>query len=451
MSSNLPRKKSQRGHLAQRGQGLIEAILGLAILLILFHAFGSLIVAAYDLLGNSRTQLTARHLANERIEEIHNLPYASVGVTGGIPPGDLPQLQTVNRNGLDYTIRTAVIFIDDPFDQLAPVDPFPNDYKRVRVDVSWTGRFVVGESVTFVTDIASSSVTGGGALSILVFDANAVPVPQANVRIINTQVSPQIDLDLLTNDNGLIFLPGSPPCDTCYEITATKTGFSTDRTYSTAEVTNPDKPHASVIEGELTEISFAIDLFATINLTSTRDRANNYTSLPNKAFDFRGGKTIGSDSLGDPVYKYNASLQTNSSGSLILENMEWDSYQLILPSGSWDLAGTNPLRPIIALPDQTLNLLFASASHATNTLLLAVTDASGSAIASASAQLTDPGGYDETIVTGEADVPDFGQAFFSPLAAGSYTATVSKTGYTPRSDPIDVSGQTEYTIELDSL
>lgn len=446
MNLKLPKISSKKG------QGLIEAILGLAILIILFHAFASLIIAAYDLLGNTRTRITARHLANERLEEIHNLPYNSVGVVGGIPPGELPQLRTVNRNGLDYTIRTSVIFIDDPFDLLAPNDAYPADYKRIRVDVSWTGRFVAGESVTMITDLASSTVTAGGTLSILVFDANALPVPQADVHIVNTQVTPQIDLELKTGDDGYIVLPGSPPCDTCYEITATKEGFSSDRTYATSEVHNPNKSHASVIEGKLTEISFAIDKTSTLLISSTRDRNNYYSTLANKTFQFTGGKTIGFDSLGDPVYKYDQSLQTDASGTLTLENMEWDSYQLTLPeASSWDLAGTNPLRPIILIPDQQLNLLFASASHETNSLLLAVTDASGSAIASASAQLTGPGGYDETIFTGESGVPDFGQAFFTPLTAGSYTVNVAKTGYLSASEPLDISGQTEYTVRLDRL
>lgn len=446
MIRRLPRIRSQRG------QGLIEAILGLAILLILFHAFASLIIAAYDLLGNTRTQTTARHLAGARLEEARNMPYESVGAQGGIPPGNLPQLETVNRNGLDYTIRTSVVYIDDPFDQLAPDDSFPTDYKRVRVDVSWTGRFVIGESVTVITDVASDVITGGGTLSILVFDANAIPIPQADVHIANTLLNPQIDLKLKTDEDGRIVLPGSPVCDTCYEITVTKEGFSTDRTHSTSAVANPNKPHASVIEGKLTEISFAIDKTATISLTSTRNRDNNFALLSNKAFFLKGSKTIGTDSAADPVYKYDEQLQTDANGNLLLENIEWDSYQLtLLEDDSWDLAGINPLRPIVILPDQQLNLLFASASHATNSLLLSVTDASGSAIASASAQLTGPGGYNETIFTGEETVPDFGQAFFSPLVAGAYTAQVSKTGYFPMNETFDVSGQTEYNIQLDSL
>lgn len=447
----LPKISFKKNYYSQRGQGYIEIIIGLAILLILFHAFASLIIATYELLGNSRTRITARHLTVSRMEELHNLPYDSLGVTGGIPPGDIPQLETVNRNGMDYSLRTSVIFIDDSFDGLAPSDSSPADYKRARVDVSWTGRFIAGESVTMITDIALEPVSGGGLLSILVFNANADPIPQADVHIVNSSVSPQIDLNLQTNDDGRVFLPGAPTCSTCYEITVSKERFSTDRTYSTSEVTNPSKPHATVSEGFITEVGFSIDATATLHLASTTDRDNNFTPFENKAFHLRGGKIIGTNALGNPVYKYEQDLQTESSASLTLEDMEWDSYQLTLTSGSWDLSGTNPLRPILVFPTTELDILFASSSHETDTLLVAVSDASGSAIASASAQLTGPGGYDETLPSGEANAPDFGQAFFSPLTTGDYTLAVTKLGYEPNSSPVTVSGQSEYLIQLNQL
>jgi hypothetical protein len=458
MVSNLPKCKSQKDHAikrgrrqAQRGQGFIEVIIGLGILLILLHAFASLIITAYDLLGNARTRITARYIAVSRMEEIRNLPYDSIGVSGGIPAGDIPQLETINRNGQDYSLRTSVIYIDDPFDGLAPSDSTPGDYKRARVEVSWTGRFVAGETVTMITDTAADATAGGGLLSILAFNANADPVPQADVHILNTTVTPQIDLSLKTNDQGRVFLPGAPTCNTCYEITVTKDNYSTDKTYSTSQVANPNKPHATVVEGFITEVSFSIDATTTLHFASTMDRDNNFSPLGSKAFHLQGGKIIGTDGLGDSVYKYDEDLQTDGSASLTLENMEWDSYQLTLPTGSWDLAGTNPLRPIIVFPAAELDVLFASSSHQTDTLLVAVTDASGSAIASASAQLTGPDSYDETLFTGENTVPDFGQAFFTPLTAADYSLKVTKIGYVPAINSVGVSGQTEYSVQLNSL
>jgi len=454
MSAPLPVARAKAvfpARFGERGQSLIEAILGLAILLILFHAFGSLIITAYDLLGNARTRITARHLAVLRMEEIRNLPYDSVGVVGGIPSGAIAQSETLNRNGLDFVIRSSVVFIDDAFDGLAPSDTSPADYKRARVDVSWTGRFVVEQSVTMITDIALEPATGGGLLSILVFNANAEPVPQAVVHIINASVNPIIDVTLLTDDQGRVSLPGAPACSNCYEITVSKEGMSTDRTYSTAEVANPSKPHISVAEGFISEVGFSIDRTATLNLSSTGSRESGYAPLANKTFHLSGGKVIGTDSLGAPVYKFDEDLVTDAGASLLLENIEWDAYQLTLTSSAWDLAGTNPLRPILLFPDVSLDAAFVSTSHADNSLLAMITDASGSAIASASAHLSGPGGYDETLPTGLENDPDFGQAFFTPLTAGDYDLQVIKMGFQSNNSSISVSGQTEYTIQLNAL
>lgn len=441
----LPLKRSQSG------QGYIEVIIGLAILLILFHAFASLLLAAYELLGSARTRITARHLAVLRLEEIRNLPYDSVGVVGGIPAGAITQSETRNRNGMDYSLRTSVVFIDDPYDGLAPSDSTPGDYKRARIDVSWTGRYVAGESVTMITDIAREAVSGGGLLSLLVFDANANPVPQADVHIVNSSVSPTIDVTLQTGDEGRVSLPGAPACVSCYQISVSKEGMNSDRTYGTDEVANPTKPHATITQGFVTEVSFTIDQTATLRVASTMDRGNDFAALGNQAFHLRGGKTIGTDGVGNPLYKYEKDLQTDGGADLTLPDMEWDGYQLTLLPGSWDLAGTNPLRPLLVFPSAQLDILFASASHATHTLLVAVTDASSSAIASASAQLTGPGGYDETLLTGQSAAPDFGQAFFTPLATGDYSLSVNKTDYQPQTNSVSVSGQTEYTVQLNAL
>jgi len=46
------------------------------------------------------------------------------------------------------------------------------------------------------------------------------------------------------------------------------------------------------------------------------------------AFNMRGDKTIGSDGQGAPIYKYSANHQTNSTGELPLNNLEWDNYTI---------------------------------------------------------------------------------------------------------------------------
>jgi hypothetical protein len=75
-------------------------------------------------------------LAQEKIEVVRNMPYENIGTVGGIPPGVLPQTETVTINNLAFEIKTTIVYIDDPFDGLSPDDLLPTDYKRVSIEIS---------------------------------------------------------------------------------------------------------------------------------------------------------------------------------------------------------------------------------------------------------------------------------------------------------------------------
>jgi hypothetical protein len=439
---------------AKKGQVLISLLVASALFAILGHALFSLISASFTLVGFTRARIAARHLAQEQMELIRNLPYDEIGTVGGIPDGPFEQVEGIEKNGLYYTVSTSIIYVDDPFDNTSPSDLLPTDYKRVRVDVSWEGLGASRKNpITLVADIAPQGIetsVGGGTLSILVFDANAVPVPQANVLIVATETDPQVNVTLQTADNGRVILPGTPTCtSSCYQITVSKSRYSSDRTYSTSEVTNPIKPHASVLEGDLTEISFAIDELSSIEVESVSGSDNDFESLPNVVFNIRGEKIIGTDSFDDPVYKYEDSFTTDSSGKVTLEDIEWDNYQIsVNPADGLDIVGTNPLIPLEILPDEDVDLVFASSNHTTHSLLVAITDPSSTPIASVSARLYDDGGFEATGSSGLVDNPDFGQVFFSDLTSQIYHFQATVSDFLDFNGDISVGGNTHETIIL---
>ena len=436
---------------SQKGTVFLEIVISIGILAVLLNGIASLVIASYEILGFSRTRVTARHLANEKMELIRNLPYLQVGVSGGIPPGNILQLEKIMRNGLEYWVRSNVVYIDDPFDGLLPNDTLATDYKRVRVDVSWTGIFESKSTVTLVSDFSQKGVenTGeGGTLSVLVFDSQAQPVPDAQVRIQNTSVVPLIDLTVNTDSNGLVILPGSPSCFECYRIDVSKDGFSSDRTYSSVEIEHPDKPFATISEQSTTEVSFAIDKVSSLIVASVQGRASSYAPLANQFFQLRGNKIIGTDIEEAFVYKYDQLLQTNSSGVITINDIEWDLYTLMVPAGSWDFAGSNPFTPFALLPNSLLNISFVSEPHQDNSFLFKVMEASGSAISQAIIHLTTNSGYDEAKTTGEVDMADFGQAYFNALSAGNYNVEATKSGYLTSAFETTASGTLEETIIL---
>jgi len=436
-----------------RGQVYIEVLIAMAVMAILSLTLFRLSALSYELVSFSRARIAARHLAQEKIEFIRNLPYNDVGTLGGIPSGTIVQSENIERNGLSYTIKVAVTYKDDPFDGLLPDDLLPTDYKQVRVDVSWQG--IASSSVnpvTMITDIAPKGIetaAGGGTLSVFVFDANAQPVLQADVTIVASSVAPPVNLTLKTAASGRVILPGAPPCNNCYEITVGKSGFSSDKTYSTTQIANPNKPHVSVIEGQLTDVSFTIDRLSTINFTSRSSRANGFAPLPNLSFRLKGEKTLGTDEFDEPVYKYDEIHTTGANGTLNLSTLEWDNYNIIMPASSlYDISGTNPITPISLLPNTTVDLNFALDNHSTNSILAIFTDPASALIATVAARLSDTGGFEATGSSGIQGDPDFGQVFFSNLNAQMYTLQATASGFQNFSGSIIIQSATKEKIIL---
>jgi hypothetical protein len=434
------------------GQSLIDILISLGIFSILSVAIFSSIGLALNFVAFNRSRVTARHIAQEKIEFLRNLPYDQIGTIGGIPSGDLPQEEKQVKNKLNFKIKTTIVYIDDNFDDTAPIDTLPTDYKRVRIEVTWEGTAGSNKSpIVLLTDISPKGIettSGGGTLSVLVFDAHGNPVSQANVAIQAPTLSPPIDLTLMSGTNGRVILPGAPVCISCYKITVTKENYSTEQTYSTAVVANPNKPDQTIIEGKLTEISFAIDQLSTMKLVSKNTVEDGFAIIPNIRFKIRGNKTIGTDTNSQPIYKYSKTLSTDSSGNLTIPDLEWDGYSITRDNTlQLDIAAINPLQPVIINPATTLNVEISFANHTANNLLVTFIDSSSVPIASVSANLSQ-GLYNKTILSGTTDLPNYGQVFYSGLSTATYLLTASAAGYLNYNANIQISGQSLEQIVL---
>jgi len=265
-----------------KGFTFIDVLVGTALVLIVFLGIFGVYQLGLKVVWQSKARITATALANQKIEMARNLAYDDVGTIGGIPQGTIPETETITKNNINHTVKTTIIYIDDPFDGLAPADTLSTDYKRVKVKVSWSGRF--SGDVILITDVAPKGVEseiGGGTLGILVFDASGLGVPQADIHIVNSQVSPSIDVWYQTDSYGDLIIPGAPASIESYQITASKTVpllYSTDRTYGREEVANPLKPHATIFDGQVTSISFSIDIVSTLSVDTRSPESERYWS-----------------------------------------------------------------------------------------------------------------------------------------------------------------------------
>jgi len=430
----------------RRGFSLIETIIAIAILLIVIVGILGVLESNIRLAGRTGARVGAVSLVNKKMEMLRNLPYDDIGTVGGIPAGPVVQEEIIILNDIEYTLKTFIQYFDDPADGLGEDDEngITTDYKKARIEVSWSGRYaatpVVAVSDFMPKDI--ETITGGGTLSIAVFNAQVQPVALANVHIINNEVEPVVDINVQSNDQGRITFPGAPSIGK-YQVTITKGNYSTAQTYdATEENPNPDPGHLTILEGETTEASFAIDKVSSLNIQTL---ASGSFPLGDVSFEMIGTKTIGTDPEGQPIYKYLESHLTNINGYLTIEDLEWDVYDISstkIGGQVYDICASSPPEPISIEPDTADTLRLFLVPHASNTLLVTVENALGELISSASVRLFKTG-YDKIILTGET-----GQSFFTPLSAATdYSLGVTKPGYQDfLLENVEVTGQTEITV-----
>lgn len=246
-----------------RGLSLVETLIGIGLLLLVLAGVMGVFQTTLELVTHNKAKVGALSLAGERMEYIRNLNYDAVGTQGGIPAGNIPQTETVSFNNVDYTRRVLIQYVDDPKDGTGSNDNnnITADYKRAKVEVLWKLRGSTS-SVSLVTNVVPpgiESTQGGGTLIAKVFDAVGDPVTGANVHIENATTSPTISVDVSTDSDGDVMFPGAPASGG-YEVTVSKTDYSTAQTYdTTAENQNPNPGHLTVLEDQTTVQSFAID------------------------------------------------------------------------------------------------------------------------------------------------------------------------------------------------
>ena len=431
------------------GLSLVETLISITIFLLIVLSVYSAFAGIIKLTSITKAKVSAWSLVNQKLEIIHNLAYKNVGTIGGIPNGTIPQNEDIVLNGINYHIQTTIVYYDDPADGISVsddgTDTLPTDYKKVKIIVSWNGHFsgqVSGE--TTIAPPGLETDAGGGTLRIKVFNASGDPVPQAQVRIDNNKVDPSIGADYLTDNQGIVTLFGAPTSTEGYEIKVTKDGYSADRTYTTDEVANPAKPPASVMENQLTEISFSIDQVSQFNLNTKIVGELGTSTFPNASFTLNGSKTIGTDANNKPVLKFSKDYQSDENGQRSITDLEWDSYTFSTPSDSYlSISSTSPAQPIDLLPNTSKDATIYF--QAQNSLLLTILNSSSSQPvfgATAHLYLSDYS-YDQTQLTNQD-----GETEFLPLEPKTYNLTVAMTGYQTSTLDVLINGHTKKTIYL---
>ncbi len=382
------RNKNNKIFRKAEGFTILEVVVGIFIFTILVAGVLGSISALTRSVKAAREKTELASLVSADLEIVRNLPYAQVGTVNGNPSGNLPDApnpRTVTIEGRAYRIYYEVTYFDDPADGTAVLgtDSSAADYKQVKMFVQST---VTGALTTIVTNIAPKGLEGtqnAGALLLKVFNAVGTPVPNAAIHITNTVLTPNIILDRTTDSSGNWTEVGLPASVNGYHITVTKTGYSTDQTYPiTAQNPNPIKPDATVLVGQVTQVSFAIDVLSNLTVRTLDQKCQ---AINGVNVNVAGAKLIGTS---PNVYKFNQNY-SSAAGQIALTNIEWDTYTPTLLTGqNLMVFGTSPIQQIDVLPGTSQTFTLILGPQSTNSLLVIIKDAAtGAALEDAQVHL----------------------------------------------------------------
>lgn len=459
------KKNNQKNNrlIFHEGFTLIEALVVLFIFTVVALTFYAVFSIGMRHIIESKNRLGALNIANEKMEIIRNLKYADIGTQGGIPDGSIPETEMVTSGGKKYVIKTLVQYVDDSFDGTFPTDTVPDDYKRVKVSVSWDGLIGKESEVSLVSRFVPPGLevaSGDGILSINIIDDHGVGVSRSTVHILNDSVNPDVNLTAQTDDSGNLMFPGALQSILGYEITASKDGYETVTTVDPNTLLyTPVDSNASVVAGLLNTKSIVINKLASLKIKVTD---NSETPIADSGFHIKGGRILGTRSVDVPpetIYILDADATTDTNGEKNYNNHSPGQFYLsnIKSISDYSLVGVSPISGYDAasqtynltlLPGEEKNIAVNYAKNNVDALLVKVLrDNDSSPINNSQVRLTNGGDYDKTISTsfdGVAFFPISGEI----LASGDYTLEVKVSGYQDYSNTVTVSNLTNQEVKM---
>lgn len=383
----------------QRGISLIETVIGVALFSMISFSLYTTWTKVFKTIQSAEARTIAVALGNEQFEIARNLPFAQVGTISGIPAGILSPVQTFVRSGRTFIATTTVRNIDHPFDGTAggtPNDLSPADNKLIDMDLECTScpTDVRVHLSTWIAPKDLESASSNGSLFIRVMDSGGLPLQGASVHIYNPTLNPSVNIVDVTATSGMLQIIDAPPALASYEITVTKSGYSSDRTYGVPTTTNPVLPHATVAIQTVTQITLSIDRLAQMDFSSVTPSCG---VVANANVQMTGAKLVAT--LPD-VTKSDRRFSTGGSGSVSFSDVEWDNYTITASSGTHSLAGVAPLSPVAITPGLTQAVQLIMMPRSTKEVMVTVKDAGTGLPITDAEVILDLGGATTSLTTG---------------------------------------------------
>lgn len=468
---NIKRKTNTNCKLritSHRAFTLVEVLVVVFIFSLITSTFYSVFSLGSRYIIESKNKLAAIQVANEKMEIVRNLKYDDIGVMGGIPNGVIAEEENLTTNSRTFHVRTSIRYEDDAFDNKYPTDPIPNDYKTVKITVSWPGP---NESISntslvsrFVPPGLEVANPGEGVLAVNVIsnlENPGIGIPQSLVRIVNNSVTPAVNFTAQTDNGGNLILPGAKASTGGYQLMISKNGYETVSTIdgSTVDYNHTDV-HASVASGAVNIKTIYQDKLSSFKIKSLNQLG---VTIPNLSFHLMGGRVLGIDNTNpsNPLIKYNLDVDqsTGASGEKENNNMSPGQYfvsridsipdhTLVGIDSITDYNPTTKVYTFLAIPAETKNINIKFAKNDSEALLINVLkNLDNLPIKDASVKITNGSGYSAEMIT-LADGVAFFPITIDQILPGEYNLEVKKAGFQDYAETVTINKLTTKEVKL---
>lgn len=408
---------------SEKGFTFIETTIALMVLLVALTSLIPLYTFSVDTSKNNMAKTVASNLVNQELEKIRNLSYEQTGTNPGNPTGTLNPDYDKVINGVTFHIETRVNWIDGDFDGYFPADAFPNDYKRAKVTVNWSG-VLPGRYVTVSTSVAregEKDISNGGNIQVSAKRTNGTPIENVQIDITSGPSSPMRDWTDADGESLFAELTPSAEADD-YTIAASKTGW--------IPLLNLGSQATTVIAGETRSIEFVLEMPGRLIV--------HLVDPQGVSVGKNSDLTLKSTETGTTDYD-------SHDGNFDIPNLFPGNFEITADAASFD-----PISDPVAVelrPGETEEINIVLQPTPSGVLHLRTYDQqTGNPLGSADVKITN-------VSSGEAinDQTNPAGILNTPLEVGYYTIEVSKADYISSGDTIyvEASGTTDLDVYLE--
>lgn len=394
----------------QRGFTLVEVVAAVAVLFVV--SMGTLGALTYSARSTNASTMrsSALNLANQRLEQMRNMPYDSIGVRyaeGGYgdPPGSVVTPETVDDR---FKVETAVGWVRSSETGRA-------EYKKATVTVSWEGD-TPGEVEVSTNIFGKSELVNTGDLSVVVRDL-ATDEVLSGAWVTATPSDGGSARSVCTGEDGEAFFGYLPSGE--YAITVVKTGYAFDDSVLAnvsvtadllTQVVAYGQQPSSVVVKVVTEDGSAL---ADASVTLSRPMGSSYTG------------TTGAD------------------GRVQFDDLFVDDYNV-----SAEAEGRSPASATVGVTQggQVYDVELTLVER--HDLTIRIVDSGHLPLSSATVSLKGPSPSTSDVPGSPSSTPENGEVKFESLAGGTYTVSASKSGYYGNSCEVTYDSSASQTIEL---